>query len=635
MKRIFLITACLSGFLNLSLAQLVLKEPLSNRQTGYSIDARLDTAAKIVYGRMTTFWVNMSKDNVSDVQLHLYLNAFRNRESTYFKRFGGMRSIESPDSGWIDIDNITDKKGRDLSQVLEFISPDDDNPHDRTVLRINLPEACRQGDTVFLNIEFRSKLPGNIRRTGYSDDFFFVAQWFPKFGVYETPGMRYAIKGGWNCHQFHAESEFYANHSVYDVRITVPAHYIVGSGGLLLDETVNADSTRTHTFRAEDIVDFAWTAWPGYSVFTDEWKHVRLTLLIPPERKNQVARQFQAVKNALQYLDEHVGPYPWPHLTFVDPPMKGSGAGGMEYTTLFTTTSFLGVPEFFRLPQMVTIHEFGHSYFMGMMASNEFEEPWLDEGVNTYWEGRIVDHYYGSGSGLIGPPLPKVSDRAYIRLSYTSSEGRQAATNAEYSWNFPHGTYGMMSYHKAGVIFQTLEGIIGQEMMDEIFREYYRSWAFRHPSGKDFINTANEVYSKSHGSDLNFFFDQTIYGTEICDYKVSGFHNSLEPGIDTTYRAVAELERLGGIMLPVEVLIHFDNGEEVRETWDGISRTKDFIYTGKRKIAWVKIDPEYRIMMDVNYINNSLTDDPDRIPVRRFNNKLITFLQFFTSLISL
>ncbi|MCK7537727.1 MAG: hypothetical protein MZV63_45630 [Marinilabiliales bacterium] len=48
-------------------------------------------------------------------------------------------------------------------------------------------------------------------------------QWFPKFGVYETAGMRQREADGWNCHQFHPNSEFYANHSVYNVTVTIPS----------------------------------------------------------------------------------------------------------------------------------------------------------------------------------------------------------------------------------------------------------------------------------------------------------------------------------------------------------------------------------------------------------------------------
>lgn len=605
---------------------------------------------------MKTYWVNKSKDVVGNVQLHLYLNAFRNSNTTFEKEGGRFREIKKAHAGWIEIKSLTDRNSVNLMNVMQFISPDDGNPEDKTVLKINLLKAANPGDTVFLNIDFESKLPSRIIRTGYTDSFFFVAQWFPKFGVYEPAGMRYSTKGGWNCHQFHRESEFYSNHSVYDVIITLPKEYVVGTGGLLLNETDRGNGNKSLTYRAEDIVDFAWTAWPGYAVFTDQWKNVKITLLLPAERKIQVDRQMNAVKNALEYLNNNVGAYPWPYLTFVDPPAKGDGAGGMEYTTLFTSASFTGVPGFLHYPEMVTIHEFGHAYFMGILASNEFEEPWLDEGVNTFWEGRIVDHYYGRNSGLIDNLWFKFADQSLSRLSYVVSGSRQAVSNSEYSWKYPHGTYSMMSYSKTAVILQTLTGIIGEETVNEIFREYYRKWAFKNPSGRDFIDVANEVVTKLHGNkfgpDLNWFFDQTLYGTGICDYKVLDFHNRkpepsdeiTEPGdtivkeeipSDSVYKAVVELERIGEVMLPVDVLVHFTNNEEVLEKWDGKSRTKDFTYVGKRSVQWVKIDPEYKIKLDVNFINNSMTADPDRISSRRLTNKLISFMQFFLCLISL
>jgi hypothetical protein len=656
MKRIILILIWSLGFFPASPAQTIFKEPLSARLTGYNIMAKLDPVAKTVTGDMKAFWVNNSTDIVKEVQLHLYLNAFSSSKTTFYKESGGTPGTKDSDSGSIDIKYLTDRNGRDLIPMMQYISPDDGNIDDKTVLKINLPKAAKPGDTVFLNVNFVSKLPSKIIRTGFTDDYFFVAQWFPKFGVYEPAGLRFSAKGAWNCHQFHRNSEFYSNHSVYDVKITLPKEYVVGSGGLLLNETDNSDGNKTMTYRAEDIVDFAWTAWPGYTVFTDKWENVTITLLLPAERKSQVDRQMRAVKYALEYLNKNVGPYPWPHLTFVDPPSKGSGAGGMEYTTLFTSSSFTGVPDFMRMPEMVTVHEFGHAYFMGILASNEFEEPWVDEGINSFWEGRIMDHYYGENSGLIDLPGFKFSDKSMARLSYITSGSRQASTNAEFSWNYPHGTYAMMSYNKTAVILHTLQGIVGEETMNEIFREYYRKWAFRHPSGKDFINVVSSVVTKIHGDklgpDMNWFFDQTIYGTGICDYKVIDFHNKRTDLLklisfstdtvkksneksDTLYTAVVEIERAGEVMLPVEVLVHFTNGEEVLESWDGKSRTKDFTYIGDRKIEWVKIDPGYKIMMDVNYFNNSMTSEPDRVPVRRMTNKLISFIQFFMNFISL
>jgi hypothetical protein len=634
----------------------VLKEPLSIRQTYYNIDAKLDIAARVVTGKMETFWINKSADIVPEVQMHLYMNAFRSSKTTFNMESGWISDKKGSDLGWIDIKKISDRNGKDLLSELEYIRPDDGNVFDSTVIKIILPQPAKPGDTVFLKLDFDTRLPSRIIRTGYKDDYYFVGQWFPKFGVYESAGMRYSIAGNWNCHQFHRNSEFYSNHSVYDVKLTLPVNYIAGSGGMLISEENIGNGEKKLTYRAEDIVDFAWTAWPSYVVFTDQWKNVKITLLLPPERKKQAERQLTSVKNALEYLEKNVGPYPWPHLTFADPPLKGGGSGGMEYTTIFTSESFTGVPGFLHFPEMVTIHEFGHAYFMGILASNEFEEPWLDEGVNQFWESRIMDNYYGVKTSMIDHPLLEISDQSISRSSYVNSESRQVITNKEYSWNYPHGTYSMMTYSKTAVCLRTLMGLIGEETINEIFREYYKKWAFRHPSGRDFINVVNEVVRKKYGDkfgkDMNWFFDQTLYGTGICDYKVASISNkkihTFENKTDTLanpvkfisendslYNAVVELERLGEVMLPVEVLIHFRNGEEVAETWDGKSRYKDFKYSGKGMVQWVKIDPEYKIIMDVNFINNSMTLDPDRVPIRRMTGKLTTILQFFISTISL
>jgi hypothetical protein len=655
MRRFSIIFIFLYLFILPLHAQIINKVPLSERTTGYKMDVKLDTDAKTVTGNMEAFWINRSSDTVPDIRMHLYMNAFRSNKTTFYKESGGSPGEKEMDLGWIEIMSMRDKNNIDLIPRLEYISPDDGNREDKTVARVILPEPAKPGDTIFVRIDFETKLPSKIRRTGYSNDYYFVAQWFPKFGVYEQAGMRYATRGSWNCHQFHANSEFYSNHSVYDVTTTLPAKYVTGSGGMLISETVNGEM-KTQIFRAEDIVDFAWTAWPGYAEIKDKWNHVNITLLIPKDRINQVERQITAVKHALEYLTENVGPYPWSHLTFVDPPSIGAGAGGMEYTTIFTSMSSNIMPSFFYLPEMVTVHEFGHAYFMGILASNEFEEPWLDEGVNSYWEERIMDNYYGSNSGLMNHNLLKISDISSARIAYTRSPARQTISNNEYSWNYPHGTYSMMSYQKTATWLHTLAGIVGDETMNNVFHEYYRKWAFKHPSGKDFVNVVNEVVISEHGNkfgnNMNWFFDQTLYGSAVCDYKVFGISNrkyriaegktdSVDnfvaewPETDSLFTATAQLERIGDMMLPVDVLIHFSNGDEILENWDGKARYKDFTYTGYRKIEWVKIDPQFKIKMDVNYVNNSMTEEPQRAPLHRIVNKLLAFVEFCLSIMLL
>jgi hypothetical protein len=471
--------------------------------------------------------------------------------------------------------------------------------------------------------------------------------------------MRDVVRDGWNCHQFHANSEFYANHSVYQVRMKVPEEYIVGSGGQLISQEVNGEGMKILNYRAEDIVDFAWTAWPGYREYEDQWEHVKIKFLLPAGREDQVERQFTAVKNALNYLNEHVGPYPWPHLTFVDPPTKGAGAGGMEYTTLFTSASAARMPEFIHLPEMVTVHEFGHAYFMGILATNEFEEPWMDEGINSYWEARIMDHFYGPGKGMINHEHFYLSDKEMQRMGYVHAPNRAVSDNTPFSWKYPPGSYGMLSYQKAATWLLTMQGIIGEETMDEIFKTYYKEWAFKHPSTSDFVRIANRVVRQMHGDkygeNLDWFFDQTLFGTGICDYKLAGISNHKErsfrgmvktdtagmvvqkddPPEEDIYNSVVRVERIGEVQLPIELRVYFEDGTEVNEYWHGKDRYRYFEYLGPRKVIKAEIDPDRKLPMDVNYINNSYTITPDKVPQKRLIRKLATFMQFFTHIISL
>jgi len=329
----------------------------------------------------------------------------------------------------------------------------------------------------------------------------------------------------------------------------------------------------------------------------------------------------------------------------------------MEYTTIFTSIGSASVPEFFNIPEMVTVHEFGHAYFMGILASNEFEEPWLDEGVNSYWEQRIVDHYYGGGYGLIRLPFIKMSDADQGRLGYISSPSRAISTNDLPSWLYPHGTYGMMSYNKAAAWLHTLEGLVGTKTMDNVFREYYRLWAFRHPSARDFIAVVNDVVTKEHGNrfgeNLDWFFDQVLYGNEICDYRISGVtthkirsyagvingdsvaYTRSDRTSDTLYISRVSIERLGGVTLPVEVLIGFENGEEVLELWDGRESFKDFEYTGASKVVWAKLDPGDKIDIDVDRINNSWSSVHKFAAARRMANKFVFLMQMLISLFTI
>ncbi len=631
-------------------------QPLSSRIASYDISVTLDPDEKLLNGDMVLTWKNPSQDTIYELQFHMYLNAFKNTESTFSKDSGGQLrgvSVNTSDPkvwGWVDIESMETAEGFNLTPFMRFIQPDDNNDKDRSVLAVTLSEPVLPEETLVLKIKFTSKLPRIFARTGYSGDFYLVGQWFPKIGVYEPAGMRYSTEGQWNCHQFHGNSEFYANFGVYEVDITLPESFIVGATGILQNRVDHEDGTKTLSYLAEDVVDFAWTASPFYRVFEDQWNDVQIRVYLQPEHYQLARRHSYAVKAALDYFDQHLGTYPYPIISVIDPPLHAMGAAGMEYPMFITAGSLWGLPDEVRGTELVTIHEFGHNYFMAILATNEFEEAWLDEGMNSYYEARIMDFTYGVNTSFVGAKVFHIGDVEYQRLSYATSTNPKVAEIYRAAWEYPQGGYGTMSYNKPATMLATLERLVGIETMNEIMKTYYERWKFKHPCTDDYLAIVNEVVTKNHGTkfgdNMDWFFEAFLYGSDVCDYRVRsisyrekdpphGIHeingNKMiyeESDFETTqYISRIVLERLGEIIIPLEVLIRFDNGDELLETWWDASRTREFRYERPERIESVQIDPDMKILMDINIRNNSKTFKPDHKGLWKMTLKFLFLLQ--------
>jgi len=640
------------------LPQTIFPTPLSPRNASYDMEVTLNPKTKILDGFEVLHWRNISSDVINELRFHLYLNAFKNTKSTFIKESGGqLRGLtfnEGADSnwGWIDVLSMKIQNGEDLTNKITFIHPDDNNTDDQTVISIPLAKQIKPGETVNINIKFKSKLPKIFARTGFAGDYFLVGQWFPKIGVYEFPGIRYATKGGWNCHQFHANSEFYADFGVYNVSITLPQKYIVGAVGIKVDEKKNNNGTNTIKFHAEDVIDFAWTASPRFKVVEKQWKHVNVKIMLQPEHFAQAGRHIKAITAALDYFDKHVGKYPYPNLTIVDAPIKGFGSAGMEYPTFITSSSLWGMPEGIRITEQAIIHEFGHNYFMGMLASNEFEEAWMDEGINTYMESRIMNHTYGNKTSLINIAGYHEGDLESSRQGYVGMWNPKIAEDSRYAWEYPDGGYGSITYYKTTIWLTTLDRLVGRKVMDEIMQTYFERWKFKHPCGKNFIDIVNEIVKKrlgnKFGEDMNWFFDEVLYGTNICDYELHGINiskirkplgiydslgkkllfktNYNKRDIDL-YHSKVVVFRLGEVIMPVEILVHFDNGMDTLVNWSGKERTFDIRFDKPEKVVWAKVDPDHKIYIDMNLNNNSYTTKPESAPFKKYMTKFIFWVE--------
>jgi hypothetical protein len=631
--------------------QAIFQRPLSPRIANYRISVKLDVKKKMLHGSEILAWRNASQDRIKDLQFHLYLNAFKNPESTFMKEGGRRyRELRMPTWGWINVTKMSVRGGEDLTDSIEYISPDDGNPDDETVIRVPLAKPVRPGQTITLDVEFEAQLPSIFSRTGFRRNFYMVAQWFPKIGVYEAAGERYAVKGTWNCHQFHANTEFYADYGVYDVDINVPQKYIVGAVGLLRQEVPDTGGTKTVSFHAEDVHDFSWTASPDFAVVEDRWQDVRIRLLTQQYKLGGISQRYiQSVKVALQHLNDWIGRYPYPNITIVDPPFLAEQAGGMEYPTLITGLSIWGLPHGVSgLPgipdvEEVTIHEFTHQYWYGLVGNNEFEEAWLDEGFTQYFETRIMDAAYGRKTSAVNFFGFHAGDFEQARSWYTGMKNPKLAPILQPAWEYTAGGYDGFTYAKSAVVLTTLERMIGWPVMDEIMRTYFERWKFKHPCTRDFIAVVNEIVPKYHGKkfgeNMNWYFDEVLSGTNVCDYALSSIgvaeldQPGGEPGTknEQDYVSRVLVSRLGEVILPVDVLIRFDDGKEIRETWDGRARWKQFSYTGRSRVVSATVDPDDDIPLDINRNNNSKTREPSSLPFWKYTMKFMALVQAILS----
>jgi hypothetical protein len=456
-------------------------------------------------------------------------------------------------------------------------------------------------------------------------------QWFPKVGVF--------WHGAWNCHQYHALTEFFADFGVYDVKLTVPQFEVVGASGVKVGDTNNSDNTKTVAYHGDDIHDFAWTASPRYrvkedGVFQGQMGPVQMRILMQPAHWSQVGRHEKILRESLERFESWYGPYPYKTITLVDP--ESAEAGGMEYPTFITGDTSWFMPKGLYLPEIVIEHEFGHQYWYGMVATNEFEDAWMDEGINSYTEVKVLDSILGKKTSGINTLGSTLSEREQQRLGYISVADLDPIAQKAYDY-YSFNSYGGITYGKTASVLLTLESIIGEDTMAKAMHTYFMKYRFTHPTKEDFLKTIEEV----SGKDLKWYFAQAIYGSQVMDYKVlkvesfpvnwyekkqTGSHKDDK---NTVYRSYVWLQRKGDFIMPVEVEIKFEGGEKIREHWDGVSRWTKFTYEKKAKLESAEIDPDHDMQIDRNDFNNSYTAKEHGKAARKLTNYWLVVTQWF------
>lgn len=580
----------------------------------YQIEVTLDPETMQLRGSERITYRNPSGDTLQEVWLRLYLNAFRAEDTPWMQEAaGGHRGFAADMPGWIRLETLT-LASTDTALPLP-------EGHDtETIVRIPLPQALAPGETLALDLEWTAQLPRVFARTGFAGDFVMAGQWYPKLAVYD--------RGQWDNEPWHANAEFFADFGNYDLALTVPAGYVTGASGVRLGEEDNGDGSKTVRYRAERVTDVAWTAWPEFQVFEREVRAAgtttQLELLLPPEEAPNAERHLRAAQAALDAFGTWYGAYPWPKLTVVVPPANAGGAGGMEYPTLVTTGTNDPAPldlpaldDRIRSLEIVTIHEIAHQWFPMQVQSNEAREAWLDEGFADYLTTRLMARLYGADRSMSDLPLVRIG-YGYSMRGQVSAFGTAREPLAQAAWEFETMTdYAATVYAKGSLALRSLEGLLGEERFTAALRHYVDEWRWRHPTSADLQASLEEAT----GEDLAWFFDAFVYGTDVVDYAVTEVDSS---------RAV--VERQGEVAYPVDIRLTLADGTSRVERWRGEDETL-VLEGGGQAITAVAVDPEERIALELERIDNARVLNPDPADSLGLVGRWLAFAQTLLQLV--
>jgi hypothetical protein len=550
----------------------------------YTLTATLDPGTHVIHGEGTIVWRNTSRTAVRELWVHLYLNAFKNKSSVWMRDLvGGFRGTHGlKDFGHVDVTRFKLKEDDvDLWKTVEMKRPGDD---DETDARVPLPRDVAPGEKITIEVAFDSKLPSVLERTGYEGSFHFAGQWFPKIARLESDGT-------WAHFPFHHLSEFYADFGTFDVTVDVPEAFVIGATGPAMSSNV-AGGRRVERHVQNDVHDFAFTAWDKWQTQSETIDGVLVTMLYPPGYRVAAQRELAAMRFALPYFGARYGKYPYGVLTVVHPPQSAREAGGMEYPTLITTGGpWYGPPGFFGL-ELVTIHEFGHQYFYGLVATDEMKWPFLDEGLNSYAEADAMRALRGPASALDMAGL-QVSDVSYRAV--TSNRAAHDEVVAQPAHEFDTGgAYGNLVYSRTSAIMETMRRVYGDALVTRALGRYARRYRFQHPGPPEFFATMGEVMGPRAAATLKTALTEKGW----VDYVVTTVPRTTDEG-------VVVVTRRGTLSFPVDLELTYEDGRTERVKWEGVEEAFKQPYRGR--LRGVVVDPDRKVIIDQDLTNNHHT----------------------------
>lgn len=550
-------------------------------------------------------YTNNSPDDLNRVFYHLYFNAFQpgsemdvrlqniqdpdGRMTTEDKK-SRIMSLSESEMGYIKVKSLT-QDGKEVTYKTVG-----------TVLEVELATPIKSGDKATFEMEFDGQVPQQIRRSGRNNAegvSLSMTQWYPKMAEYDFEG--------WHADPYIGR-EFHGVWGDFNVNITIDKDYIIGGTGYLQnpedigynygDEGAKGKKGKkgklTWKFKAPMVHDFTWAADPDYihdKVTANDGTVLHFLYQDNDSIKENWKNLQPKTEQILEFFNENIGPYPYEQYSVIQ-----GGDGGMEYgmSTLIT-----GERKFGSLVG-VTAHEMAHSWFQFILATNEAQHEWMDEGFTSFISSEAMNVVMGENK----ENPHSGSYRGYTYLANSGVEQPMTTHADRYNVN---QAYSITAYAKGAVFLAQLEYLLGNDLQDEIIKEYYNQWKFKHPTPNDFIRVAEKV----SGAELGWYLIDFGQTTNTIDYAVKTIEGN-----------TATLERIGLMPMPIDAKVTFADGttkmvhiplrmmrwvkpnaENVQEDWPWAMPTYELKMD--KEISKIEIDPS-QLMADVKRDNNTM-----------------------------
>jgi Peptidase family M1 domain len=588
----------------------------------YNINVNMNVATNQFNGIEKIDYWNNSPDTLNRVFFHLYWNAFQPNSMMDVRSRELGKTVLGTDRDGNDVydwdDRVKDRIqhlqsneiGYDSTVYVKLNGINQKLIYHETILEVQLKTPLLPHSKNSFEVSFNCQVPIQIRRSGRDNAEgirYSMSQWYPKMVEYDYQG--------WNANPYIAR-EFYGVWGDYNVNISIDKNYMLAASGTLQNanevgfgygqSTVNGQrstaNTLTWKFAAQNVHDFVWAADTAYTMIKKQIPDGPLFYFVY-KKVDSLQANWENVANTIEkvypYIAKTFGAYPYKNYSFIQ-----GGDGGMEYpmATLIKNAS-----------AGTAIHEFMHSWYQGMMGTNESLYPWMDEGFATYAELRASNWLKGDTSFAFTN-----SYNSYFRIVKSGKEEALSTHADHYNTNY---AYSIASYSKGSIFLSQLAYITGDSLLNKILLEYYNEWKFKHPNPNDFIRVAEKV----SGIELQWYKEYWIYTTKTIDYAIGdvNMNGPANSGASIT------IKRLGLMPMPVDVLITYKDGSRemhyipmnlmygakppengvktiVHDEWAWVNPEYSFtIAKTVTDIKSIEIDPSQR-MADVNRVNNKI-----------------------------